>query len=226
MRVQRHLISVLAISLALLAPAAALAQERMVTVSGTATLQVPNDSASLGFFVSKERRSRRAALRVVAIRLRAVIAAVQAVPGVGPGDISTGPISIRKGARGKRTVYSAGEGISVTLHEPERAGEMITTAIAAGATGSSGPRFFASDPEPTYRKALVAAFDQAREKASALATEAGATLGPAITIEEGAEFHVAPFEGASRRRAPEPPPPVIAGTATVTATVKAVFTLE
>ena len=121
-RARRCLIPVLALLLALLVPPSALAQERTVTVSGTATQQVPNDSASLGFSVSKERRSRQAALRAVAIRLRAVIAAVQTVAGVGPGDIVTGPITIRKGTQGKRPIYRAAEGISVILHQPERAG--------------------------------------------------------------------------------------------------------
>jgi uncharacterized protein YggE len=227
-RARRRFIPVLALLIALLVPPSALAQERTVTVSGTATQQVPNDSASLGFSVSKERRSRQTALRAVAIRLRGVIAAVQTVAGVGPGDIVTGSITIRKGTRGKRPIYRAGEGISVILHQPERAGELITTAIAAGATGSRGPRFFASDPGAAYRSALLAAFDQAKAKASALAAQAGATLGPAITIEEGAEFNPAlpVATGRSRGGAPEPAPPVVAGTATVTATVKVVFALE
>lgn len=79
---------------------------------------------------------------MVAVRLRAVIATVQAVPGVGPGDITTGRISVRKVTRGERMLYRAAEGISVTLHQPDRAGELVSAAIAAGATGTSGPRFF------------------------------------------------------------------------------------
>ena len=47
-------------------------------VQGNATQEVPNDTASLRFSVTKERRSRAAALRVVAIRLRSVLATVQA----------------------------------------------------------------------------------------------------------------------------------------------------
>lgn len=218
------LIALLALSL--LVPVAATAQERTIAVKGVATQEVPNDTASLGFAVTKERRSRVAALRVVAIRLREVIGAVQTIPGVGPGDVTTGAISIRKVVRGERTVYRASEGISVILHEPARAGELIAVAVAAGATGTRGPNFFPGNPEQAYVNTLIAAFDQAKAKAAALAARAGATLGPAISIEEGAE--VVPSQPTSRTRADaaEPSPPVKPGGSTVTATVRVVFALQ
>jgi uncharacterized protein len=210
----------------LLVPGSAVAQDRTIAVNGTATQEVPNDTAGLGFQVAKERRSRAAALRVVSVRLRQVIAAVQGIPGVGTADITTGQISIRKVIRGKRTLYRASEGISVILHQPDQAGEMVNAAIAAGATGTSGPRFFPGDPELAYENTLLAAFDQAKAKAAALATRAGATLGPAISIEEGAEVvpnrPAAGLKGASA----EPSPPVKPGASTVTATVRVVFGLE
>ncbi|HEX6689062.1 MAG TPA: SIMPL domain-containing protein [Solirubrobacterales bacterium] len=214
------------LALGLLMPTSASALERTVTVRGSATQEVPNDTAGLGFQVAKERSSRAAALRIVAVRLREVIAAVQGIEGVGPGDVATGQISIRKVIRGKRTLYRASEGISVTLHQPERAGETVSTAVAAGATGSSGPRFFAGDPELAYENTLLAAFDQARAKAAALASRAGATLGPAISIEEGSEVVPDQPTGRSKGALAEPAPPVKPGASTVTATVKAVFALE
>jgi uncharacterized protein YggE len=158
--------------LALLLPTAAAAAERTVSVHGTATQKVPNDTASLGFSVSKERKTRKAALQAVAVHLRAVIAAVQATPGIGPSDISTGEISVRKTTKGKRTLYRAAEGIGVILHEPARAGELINTAVAAGATGTRGPNFFPGNPELAFNNALLAAFAQAKAKATALATSA------------------------------------------------------
>jgi uncharacterized protein YggE len=210
----------------LLVPAGTAAQDRTVTVNGSATQQVPNDTAGLGFQVAKERPSRTAALRIVAVRLRAVIAAVQGVPGVGEGDVTTGRIAIRKVTRDKRTVYRASEGISVTLHEPDHAGELVSAAVAAGATGTSGPRFFAGDPEQAYESTLLAAFDQAKAKASALAARAGATLGPAISIEEGSELIPAQPQATQKGATAEPSPPVKPGSSTVTATVHVVFALQ
>lgn len=218
------LIALLAI--ALLLPATAAAQERTIVVRGEATQEVPNDTASLRFSVTKERRSRAAALRIVAIRLQAVIAVVQATPGVGPGDVSTGEIVVRRvSARGERPLFRASESVTVILHQPERAGEMVTAAVAAGATGTRGPTFFPGDPEAAYNNTLLAAFDQAKAKAAALATRAGAVLGPAISIEEGGE--VVPSQPRARgpQAVSEPAPPVKPGGSTVTATVRVVFGL-
>ncbi len=215
------------LALLLLAPAAVAAQERTIVVKGTATQEVPNDTASLRFSVTKERKSRAAALRIVAVRLREVLATVQEFPGVGPGDVTTGEISIHKVFRNERPVFRASEGVTVILHQPERAGEMISAAIAAGATGTHGPNFFPGDPEQAYNNTLIAAFDQAKAKASALATRAGATLGPAINIEEGTE--VVPSQPTTRAAEPkpaDPAPPVKPGASTVTATVRVVFALE
>jgi uncharacterized protein len=217
------------LALGLLAPGAALAQERTVSVEGTATQQVPNDTAGLGFQVAKERGSRAAALHVVSVRLTAVIAAVKGIEGVGAGDVKTGRISVRKMTKGKRTLYRASEGISVTLHQPDRAGEMVTAAIAAGATGTSGPRFFAGDPEQAYESTLLAAFDQAKAKAAALAARAGATLGPAVSIVEGTEAvpNQPVTRGAQEVSAPAiKAPPTKPGASTVTATVRVTFELH
>lgn len=223
---RRFLIALAVLALTLLAPATASAVERTITVKGSATQAVPNDAAKLGFSVSVERKSRQAALRTVAIRLRAVIAAVQATPGIGPGDLTTGEISVRKTARGKHTVYRAAEGVGVILHQPDKAGELVNAAVAAGATGTRGPDFFPSNPDLAYNNTLLAAFDQAKAKAAALAARAGAILGPALSIEEATE--VVPTEGSAEAKGPRsaPAPPVKPGASTVTATVRVIFALE
>jgi uncharacterized protein YggE len=225
--IRRPFVPLAALVVALLLPASASAVERTVTVKGSATQKVPNDAAKLGFSVSAERKSRQAALRIVAVHLRAVIVAVQATPGIGAGDVTTGQISVRKTMRGKRTVYRASEGIGVVLHEPDHAGDLVNAAVAAGATGTRGPDFFSSNPEAAYNNTLLAAFDQAKAKAATLATQAGATLGPALTIEESTE--AVPIEGrASPKGASDaaPSPPAKPGASTVTASVRVVFALE
>jgi uncharacterized protein YggE len=216
-----------ALGFALLLPATAAALDRTVTVNGTATQKVPNDTASLSFSVSKERKTRQAALQIVAVRLRAVIAAAQAIPGIDPGDITTGEISVRKVTRDKRTTYRASEGIGVILHQPDKAGELVNAAVAAGATGSRGPNFFAGNPELAFNNTLLAAFDQAKAKAAALATRAGATLGPALNIEEGTEVNgTVPVSADAKGVEASPSPPVKPGNSTVTATVRVIFALQ
>jgi len=246
MRPVRRVI-LLSLLLALAAPASAGALDRTVSVQATVEREVPNDAAEAHFSVSKERPGRAAALHVVAVRLRAVIAAAQGIAGVGPGDVTTGSISVRRVKKGERPVYRASEGVTVVTHQPEEAGSLIAAAVAAGATATRGPTFFASDREAAYDAALVEALGKARSKAELLATAAGASLGPALTITEGGA--VTPFEPASaaepvakcapaspdsvrRRRsggrasACAAPPPVKPGTSTVTASVNATFALQ
>ncbi len=235
----RRLVLIALLGTALLVPASAAAQGGTVAVNGSVTQRVPNDAAGLGFSVSEERGTRSAALRAVSTGLRAVIAAVQTVPGVGPGDVTTGRISVRKVLRAKNVVYRAAEGTGVILHQPDRAGELVSVAIGAGATGTSGPNFFVGDSELAYDRALIAAFEQAKAKATALAAAAGATLGPAVSIEEGGGVSnvpvAAPKGSAGCVGAPAPSvsrrctgttPPVKPGTSTVTATVHVVFALQ
>jgi uncharacterized protein len=173
------------LGLALALPAAASAAERVVSVSADATMKVPNDSASFGFSVVKERRKRSAALKVTSGKLRSVISAVQKVPGVGPGDVTTGRISVRKVHRGRRVYFRVSQGIGVTLHEASRAGELIGIALVSGASGISGPNYFVGDPAAAFSSALAKAFEVAKTKATVLATQSGSVLGPAVSIDEG-----------------------------------------
>jgi uncharacterized protein len=114
----------------------------------------------------------------------------------------------------------------VVLHQPDRAGDLIGAAIAAGATGTSGPSFFPGNPDLAYNSVLVAAFDQARARAAVLAERAGATLGPAISIVEGTEAVPSPVSPQVKSPAAEASPPVKPGSTTVTATVSVVFALQ
>jgi uncharacterized protein YggE len=236
----------LLVSAALLVPTGAAAAERTVSVTATVEREVPNDTAEVHFAVSKERPGRANALHVVALRVRAVIAAAQGIAGVGAGDVTTGSLSVRRVEKGKRPVYRASEGITVVTHQPEEAGNLLAAGVAAGATSTRGPSFFASDREAAYDAALVEALTRARAKAGMLAAAAGATLGPAITITEGGGV---PFNGAaatepatkciaapqgsaavprqeSHASACATPPPVKPGESTVTASVDATFALQ
>jgi uncharacterized protein len=233
----RRIVPLTLLALALLVPAPASAIERTVTVSGSATRAVPNDTASIGFGVSLERKTRGAALRATSNQLRLVIAAVQTIPGVGAGDVTTGRISIDKVFRDERPRYRASQGITVVLHDPSKAGGAVSTAIAAGATGTNGPNYFLGNPDAAYNAALTAAFDQAKARAAALAAQAGASLGPALSIAEGGSVEppVSAAPVAKDVCATEAPvtakrcaatPPVKPGTSKVTATVSVIFALQ
>lgn len=214
---------------ALLPAAAGAATGRTVAVTASANVKVPNDTAQVGFGVKRERKTRTAALRATAAGLRKVIAAAKAFPGVGTGDIRTGRIDVSAVKKGKATVYRAAEGIQVTLHEPAKAGELIAKGLGAGATGVSGPSFSVGNEEAAFAKVLAAAFAKAKERASVLAAQADATLGQALTIEEGegAEFIGPRFDqgAAAPVEKATPAPPTKPGTSRVKATVHVIFEL-
>lgn len=185
MRTSLTLLTVALLACALLPAAASAAPERTVAVTAKATVKVPNDLATIGIGVKRERKTRGEALQAASAKLRQVIATVQTIAGVGEGDVRTGRISVRPVKKGHVTVYRASEGAKVTLHEPSKAGELVAKALAAGATGVSGPYFSVGSEEEAFDKALAAAFQKAKARATILATQAGATLGKAIVIEEG-----------------------------------------
>jgi uncharacterized protein len=222
----RRLVFPLLIAAALAAPASAAALDRTVSVQATVEREVPNDAAEVHFAVSKERPGRAAALRIVAVRLRAVIAAAQTVPGVGPGDVTTGSISVRRVKRGDRPVFRANEGVTVITHRPEAAGELISAGVAAGATATRGPNFFVGDREAAYDAALVEALKRAKTKAEMLAAAAGATLGPAIAIAESGDVVSTAGPRGPKSTDAKSAPPVKPGTSSVTASVSATFALQ
>jgi len=220
--------------------------ERTVAVTAKATVKVPNDLATFGIGVKRERRTRSAALQATSAELRKVIVAVQKVKGVGPGDIVTGRVSVRPVKRGTVTIYRGREGAKVNLHQPSNSGTLVAKALAAGATGFSGPFFSVGDEEEAFGKVLAAAYDKAKERAGILANEAGMKLGKAIVIEEGEGrlytpggsfegsffeeevtevLHSAPEEAPVPAEVPPPPPPTKPGRSTVHATVHVVFEL-
>jgi uncharacterized protein YggE len=74
--------------------------------------------------------------------------------------------------------------VSVVVRDVTQTGAVVDAAVAAGAASVNGPSFFIEDPQALLRRALVAAFSDARSKAAALAAEAGLTLGQTISIRE------------------------------------------
>jgi uncharacterized protein YggE len=216
------------LSLALLGPTLARAQDRTVSASAEASLQVPNDTAGVGFAVAVERRSRGAALGGASSELRGVLAAVGRVPGVGPGDVTTGPVSVDTVGRGGRTRFRATERVDVVLHAPRRAGALVGAALAAGASRVNGPFYFLADPETAFVKVLGLAFDRARARAAALAAHAGGALGAVISVDEGEGPVLAPAADGflAGEEAPKSPVPVKPGRSTVSAYVHVVFALQ
>ena len=185
---------VLAVSAALAAPAAAAAQSAepdTIAVTGREVRMVANDTASVTFYVAKERRSGEAALRATSRRLRAVIKQVRAAGDIRGRDIETGRISVFRvrlrndEGRVVKRFFRARQSATATVRRVKRTGRVVAAGLRAGATDVSGPRYFVSDSEAVYEDALLDAFDAAERKAQALAEHSGRQLGRVMQITEG-----------------------------------------
>ena len=223
------------LALLLLAPAAP-AQEtepapRTISVSGEAVSTAANDTAAFRFGVVAARSTPNAALLAVSRSMRRVLEAVQA-QGVEARDIQTRDVSVRRVLSrprrgGPRLVsYRARNSISVIVRDVSRSGAVVDAAVGAGATDVDGPRLSFSGTPRLYREALAAAFRDAREKAEALAAEAGMRLGRPLSIGEGFQENVSGGFAAPTQRESTPAPPIRRGETEVEATVSVVFEVE
>lgn len=84
------------------------------------------------------------------------------------------------------TGYQVSNSVIVTKDDVAAAGKLLQVAVSNGVNQSSGLQFVVSDPARGRDQGLKAAFDDAKAKASLLASAAGRTLGRALTITEGA----------------------------------------
>jgi uncharacterized protein len=179
--------AVCVLAVLLLVPAAnAQSPVRTISVTGEGALTAANDTARVGFGVEGRGATPRVALRNSSANLRRVLAALKGL-GVADRDLRTRGVSVarRRDRRGRKLPgYIARGGVSAVVRDVTQAGAVVDAAVAAGAASVDGPSFFIEDPQALLRRALVAAFGDARSKAAALAAEAGLTLGQAISIRE------------------------------------------
>jgi uncharacterized protein len=171
----------------LLVPAAnAQSPARTISVTGEGSITAANDTARLGFGVEGRGATRPVALRRSSANLRSVLAALRGL-GVADRDLRTRGVTVarRRDRRGRKLPgYIAHGGVTAVVRDVTRTGAVVDGAVAAGAASVDGPSFFIDDPQALLRRALVAAFRDARSKAAALAAEAGLTLGQIISIRE------------------------------------------
>ncbi|HEV2874102.1 MAG TPA: SIMPL domain-containing protein [Thermoleophilaceae bacterium] len=221
------------VALLLLVPAAnAQAPVSTISVTGEGSLTAANDTARLGFGVEGRGATRPVALRRSSANLRRVLAALKGL-GVADRDLRTRGVSVapRRDRRGRKLPgYLARGGVTAVVRDVTRTGAVVDAAVAAGAASVDGPSFFIDDPQALLRRALVAAFRDARSKAAALAAEAGLTLGQTISIREStfvpSETDFVDFDGGgggSQERRASDPAPTEPGRTQIFGTVYVVF---
>jgi len=205
--------------------------KRSITVSGLGRVAVVPDAADVRLGVSVTRptvsEARAAAAEVAGRILDAIIAA-----GVARADVRTVSLHVQPEYEYvERAQRLRGQSVShqylVTVRALDALGPVIDDALAAGATTLDGVVFRSLDPSKAEVAARVAAVRDAREKAEALAGEAGVALGEVVGIAEapGAPGPRPMVARAAVMAADAPPTPVEAGTAEVVAAVAVTFAI-
>ena len=183
-----------------------------VTVTGSAMVNSQPDEAVIGLGVQTQASDAADALRENADRMAAVIKALTDL-GIDRSDISTALVSLYPTYDSNGTAvtgYQAQNQITVTLHDLSKAGETIDTATAAGANLTTGITFQLSQGSPALSSALKAAVEDARAKADALASAAGAKVGDVVAISEDSGGYPIPYaEAEVDSRAAGAPTPVV-----------------
>lgn len=179
-------------ALAALAPLHAAPLEKLVSVSGEATIAVAPDSAIIRVGVSSVGKSAREASEANARQMTAVLAAIRQ-SGVEDRDVQTSQLSLQpqydpnRAGTARLTGFLAGNQVSIKVRDIGKLAPVLDSAIAAGANEMSGIEFVVSEQSRMLDRARGEAIADARRKAELYAQAAGAKLGPVVAItEEGA----------------------------------------
>jgi len=202
-----------------------------IQVTGTGSVQAKPDTASISIGVSTEDGNAQNAVSRNNTATAKVISELEAAA-IEKKDLKTSNFSVypqyRTEGSDKHPIitYRASNTVTVTVHNLDKVGDILTKAVAAGSNQISGPNFSVSDPEKYLAEARKKAVENAIAKASVYANAAGLKLGPILSmVEEGAAAPIytprsAPFAAAAA------PVPVEAGEESLQARIFLVVELK
>jgi uncharacterized protein YggE len=228
----RHALPLLAVAVALVAPAAASADATLAVV-GQGTAFVTPDTADISASVTRTTTRAAASREDVARRTNSLLAALDRL-GVPRADITTTSVGVTRQTFKKRPKvrYTARSSLSIHLTDAGQAGPVLDALTAAGADDVDGPSFGFSNPSAGRAEAEAAALTDARARADAAAAAVGMRVVgvQAIDLDPGEGIGPLARGGAdatvtANAPAPETPTPVQNGRQQVTATVAVVYLL-
>ena len=211
MSFSRRFLSLAVIACALAAPAmaptAARAVERLVTVSGDATVAVAPDTAMIRLGVTSQGKNAREASDTNAKQMTALLAAIKE-GGIADRDVQTSRLSLQpqydqsKPGAARLLGFQVTNQVTVRIREIDKMPAFLDRAIAAGANEMSGIEFIVSEQSKLLDQARDDAVADARRKAELYAKAAGVKLGNVVSItEEGSSPPPRPVMQAMRANA-------------------------
>ncbi len=204
------------------------AVDRIISVTGEASVSVAPDSAVMRIGVSTQAGTAREASNANAQKMTAVLTALKD-GGIAERDIQTAWLSLqpqydnRPGAP-HVVGFQATNQLNVKVREVKALPNVLDRAISAGATDFSGIEFVVSEQSKLLDQAREQATADARRKAELYVKAAGAHLGQVISIvEDNAMPPPRPMAGALRAAAAVPVAP---GEQTLHVNVSVTYAIE
>ena len=185
----RILSSALIIAAAALASLPARAAERLVTVTGEATVSVAPDMAVIRIGVTSQGKTAREASDANARQMTAVLAAIKDA-GIAERDVQTSRLSLQpqydpnKSGTARLLGFQVTNQLTIKIRDVAKMPGILDRAIGAGANEMSGIEFVVSQQSKLLDQARDDAIADARRKAALYARAAGAKLGPVAAIAE------------------------------------------
>jgi uncharacterized protein YggE len=193
----KSLIIFMVIALALLASACApavagqsgQANVRTLSVSGNGTAYLAPDIAYIYVGVHTEKPTAAAAVSENTTQTQALISAIQDF-GIDGKDIRTTNFSIwpidkydpSTGAPSGQKTYAADNTVYVTVRDLDTLGDLLDTAVQAGANTVNSVQFDVENKDEALKQARIDALKKAETQAKELADAAGLSLGDIQTV--------------------------------------------
>jgi uncharacterized protein YggE len=178
-----------ALAMTAIAAPAARAADRLVTVTGEATVAVAPDTAVIRVGVTSAAKTAREASDANGKQMTAVLAAIKDA-GIAARDIQTSRLSLQpqydpnRSGTARLLGFQATNQITVNIRDIDKLAGIIDQAIAAGANEMSGLEFVVSEQSKLLDQARDDAIADARRKAERYAKAAGVKLGAVTSISE------------------------------------------
>ena len=155
-----------------------------ISASGGGKVHVPAHSVELDAAVAVVAETATEAAAQAAERMARVLEALVQF-GVDPSRMSSQGYTVtaeEDWETGEAKGYSAHNTVRVSLDDPEKVGQLVDTALRAGATEVTDIDFLPEDPRAARDRAIDLAFEQAERDATVLASAAGGHLGRLLEL--------------------------------------------
>jgi len=198
-----------------------------ITVTSSGKVTIIPDVARITVGVSITKPTVKAAREAAASSMGAIIAAMKRL-GIADADIQTVNLSLypqyAAGSSTRIVGYSLDNQVQVTVRDLDKAGDVVDTATAKGATEVNGISFEVADPDKARDDARAAAIAAAQVSAQAMASAGHVTLGAVVSITDSTP--VSPvYYGGVRGAALDAATPIQRGSEDLSATVTVVFAI-